>query len=73
MKLKKILEKSITKIKKYLINFFNNYENVIIDQNNEFKSIYDDFEINYNTNVKPFVNCTMKCSSLFAIIITSIK
>ncbi len=51
--IKKILEKSIAKIKKYLINFFNNYENVIIDQNNEFKSIYDDFEINYNTNVKP--------------------
>ncbi|WP_241568632.1 hypothetical protein [Spiroplasma endosymbiont of Megaselia nigra] len=47
--IKKILEKSIVKIKKYLINFFNNYENVIIDQNNEFKSIYDDFEINYNT------------------------
>ncbi|KAI92925.1 hypothetical protein [Spiroplasma melliferum] len=51
--IKKILEKSIEKIKKYLINFFNNYEDVIVDQNNEFKSIYDDFEINYNNNVKP--------------------
>lgn len=52
-KIQKLLQNSIQTMTKILIKFFNNYQKVAIDSNDKFRSIYTNFQINYNMVVKP--------------------
>ncbi|WP_425380095.1 hypothetical protein [Spiroplasma endosymbiont of Stenodema calcarata] len=54
--IKKLLQNSIQEITKILINFFTNYQEVIIDTNDNFASIYNNFQINYSSDVRPLDN-----------------
>ncbi|UNF61630.1 MULTISPECIES: hypothetical protein [Spiroplasma] len=48
--MKKVLTGVISKISKVIVDFFNKEGTFQIDKNNDFKSIYDDFNVNYTTN-----------------------
>ena len=58
--IQKLLQNSIQVVTKILIKFFNNYQKVVIDNDDKFRLLYTNFQINYNTDVKPldeiFVN-----------------
>lgn len=52
-KIEKLLQNSIQMMNKILVKFFNNYQKVVIDNDDKFRSLYTNFQINYNTDVKP--------------------
>lgn len=46
-KIDNLLKGVIQKISQILNNFFKNYTSVIVDKNSDFRSIYDNFQVNY--------------------------
>ncbi|MBW1241701.1 MAG: hypothetical protein EIB84_02255 [Spiroplasma poulsonii] len=51
-KISKLVNGTIEEVTKVLVNYFKNYVNVVVDKTNEFKSIYDNFQVNYVGDVK---------------------
>ncbi|WHQ36686.1 lipoprotein [Spiroplasma sp. SV19] len=51
-KIGKLVNGTIAEVTKVLVSYFKDYMNIVIDKNNDFKSIYNNFQVNYVGDVK---------------------